>query len=128
MTKLKNSNCEQTQNSNCDKTHQPKLWQNSQTQIVLKLKNSNCDHTKAQITINLKLWLNSKLKLWQNSSTQIVKEKNLIETKLNLYQNSKSKIMIKLKSSNCYKIQTMTNLNLWGEKSKRSFSRKNLTP
>ena len=51
--------------------------------------------------------------------------KNQIETKLNLYQNSKSQIVTKLKNSKCYKTQTMTNPNLWGEKIKGPFSRKN---
>ena len=51
-----------------------------------------------------------------------------METKLNLYQNSKSQIMTKLKNSNCYTTQTMIYLNLWGEKLKVSFSRKNWTP
>ena len=48
--------------------------------------------------------------------------------KLNFWQNSKNWIVTKLKNSNCYKTQTMTNLNLWGEKLKGSFSRKNWTP
>ena len=57
MTKLKNSNCDQTQNL--------KLWQKSKSQIVKKTK-------------QLKFWHKSnyykthRLKLWQNSQTQYV--------------------------------------------------------
>ena len=95
MTKLKNSNWEETQiklwkssktkfvhklwqklkthivtklkTSNCYKTQKNKLWQNS-NQIVTKLKNSNC----AQIGTKLKNsnWDKTQLKLWQK--TQIL--------------------------------------------------------
>ena len=95
MTKLKNSNWEETQiklwkssktkivhklwqklethivtklkTSNCYKTQKNKLWQNS-NQIVTKLKNSNC----AQGGTKLKNsnWDKTQLKLWQK--TQIL--------------------------------------------------------
>ena len=46
MTKLKNSNCDQTQKL--------KLQHNSKTQIVTKLKNSNCNKTETKIVTKLK--------------------------------------------------------------------------
>ena len=72
-------------NSNYGKTQKCKFWQNLKTQIVTKLENSNCDKTQ-----KLKLGQNSKLKLWQNSKTQIM-------TKLKLWHNSKTWIVTKLK-------------------------------
>ena len=106
--------------SNCDKTQKLKWWQNSKTQIVIKLKNSKCDNThlvtklklrhnsncdKTQIVTKLRLLQNSncdktqigtKLKWWQNSNmdnTQIVREK---------FKNScnKTQIVTKLDNSN----------------------------
>ena len=114
VTKIKNSNCEKTQNSNCDKTKKPKLWQHSQTQIVLKHKKhklwqfKSSNYNKSQIMTKFK-----KLKLLQNSSTQIGGG-----GEIKMRQNS---ICIKTQISNCYKAQTMTNLNLWGENIKRVF-------
>ena len=58
-------------NKKYDKTRKKiKLWKNTKTQIVPKLKNSNCDNSKTQIVRKLKN-LNGdktqKFKLWQNS-------------------------------------------------------------
>ena len=103
MTKLKNSNCDQTQ--------KPKLWQ-----IVIKIKNSNCDKTKKKSNFDkTKKNLNcdktqsekhKKLKLGPNSETEIVT--NLKNSKCDKtqklkwwpYQNCKKK---KVKNSHCDK-------------------------
>ena len=71
VTKLKNSNCKQTQKL--------KFWQNSKTQIVTKLKNSNCDKTQ-------------KLKLWQNTTTPIALkiQKSISERKIYYFCNNNS--------------------------------------
>ena len=91
-----------TQNSNCDKTKKPKLWQTSQTQIVLKHKNSNCDNSKAQITINLKLWPNLKtqvLKMWEKIKKKKLRQNSTCIKTQNLKYGQKSKtwIVTKLK-------------------------------
>ena len=110
-------------NSNCDKTQKHKLWQNSITQIVIKL-NSNGDKTqklnlwqlkkskcdKTQLVTKLNMWQNStcdktpiltKLKLWQNSSC----DKTQIVTKLKLREKRKKKIK-------CYKSDIVTVLTV----------------
>ena len=87
VTKLKNSNCDQTKktqivtwrkNSNCDKTQKLKLLPNSKTQNVTRRKNPNCGKTH-------------KPKLLQNSKTQIV-----IKLKLCQYQNCKKTQKLKV--------------------------------
>ena len=127
VTKLKSSNVDQTQklklwqnsNSNCEQTEKIKLWQNS---------NSNCDKTWILTKLKLwqlKLWQNSncekspiviKVKLWQHSNndqTQIVRTKLKLKMwQLKLSQNSRTRIVTKLKNSNCDQTWNMTNLNL----------------
>ena len=85
MTKLKNSNYDQTKNcdktqivtkfkfwqdSNCDKTQKLKIWQLT----LWQLNNSNCDKTQ-----NSNRDKNQELKLWQNlnyDKSQFMKKKN----------------------------------------------------
>ena len=73
VTKLKNSNCDQTQELKLweKKTQKLKLSTNSKTQVVTKPKNSKCNRTQ-------------KPKLWQISKSKIM-------TKLKMLQNSNSK-------------------------------------
>ena len=71
VTKLKNSNG--------DKTQKHKLWQNSKTQIAIKLK----------------MWRIRKKSKTQNA------------TELKLWQHSNTKIFTKLKNSNCDETQKL---------------------
>ena len=61
MTKL--------QNLNGDKNQQLTFWQNSKTQIVMKLKKSNIDKTK-----KILVWQNSKSQLQHKSNPHNVRE------------------------------------------------------
>ena len=66
--------------SNCDEIQKLKLWQNSNTEIGMKLKNSNGDKNKKnQFVTKLK-----KLKLWQKLNC----DKNQIVTKHKFWQKS----------------------------------------
>ena len=114
MTKLKNSNCDKTQkpqivtklkNSNCDKskknssfdkTQTLKLWQNSKTEIAIKIKKI--------ILTNLKTWVVTTQKLNCEKSQSVTKPKNII------VKNSKTQFVPKLKNSICDKTQ---NFKLW---------------
>ena len=69
------------QHSSGDETQKLKLWQNSETQIMMKLKNSNDDKTikkkvtKLKNSNSLKNLIVTEFKLWQNSicdKTQVV--------------------------------------------------------
>ena len=68
VTKLKNSNCDETKKNKIVAKLKNLIYDNSNSQIVTKFKNSNCDKTqnvtnvKTQIMIKIKI----KLKLWRN--------------------------------------------------------------
>ena len=90
FTKLKNSNCDETQ-----------IITKLKTQIVTKLKNSNGDKTQKLKFWEPKNWncdKTQKLKMWRNLKTQIVTKQT---QKLKLWQNSKTQIVTKPKKSNC---------------------------
>ena len=112
----KDSNGTKLKSSSCDKTQKLILWHNSKIQIVTKLElwqNSNWD--KSQCVTNLKLWEKktqnvTTLKLWQNSRTHI-------------WENSQTKIVKKLKNTNCDKSQFIKKKKFQG-----SFGNNILTP
>ena len=149
MTKLTNSKCDysKTQNlkKNNSKTHNVKKnlknskCDNSKNQIVTKLTNLKCDNSK---TKNMKEKNSKTQYVKKNSKNEISKTQNVKKKKNSQTQhvflslnnifchnskiicdNSKTQIVTKLKNSNWYKTQCLTN-----SISDKTSSKNNLTP
>ena len=70
MTRLKSSNCDQTQKVKLWRKKSQRLtrWQNSRIQIMTKLKNSNCDKTKKNWVLT-KTWNTTNINFCRRKKT-----------------------------------------------------------